>query len=96
MSVQYAAVASQKFTWPVVTGALPEVTVAVSVTAVPEITDVTAVPRELTLRVVVDAGFDCAEAPFQYPDILIKRARQRTERHLSGDRQFSAVKTPVA
>jgi hypothetical protein len=41
MSVQLAAVASQKFTCPPVTGAVPVLTVAVSVTALPEVIDVT-------------------------------------------------------
>jgi predicted nucleotide-binding protein (sugar kinase/HSP70/actin superfamily) len=41
MSVQLAAVASQKFTCPIVTGAVPVLTVAVNVAALPEVIDVT-------------------------------------------------------
>ena len=41
MSVQLAAVASQKFTCPPATGPVPVLTVAVSVTALPAVIDVT-------------------------------------------------------
>ena len=41
MSMQYASVASQKFTCPVVKDVVPAVTVAVSVTTVPDVTVVT-------------------------------------------------------
>ena len=53
MSVQWVAVASQKFTCPGVTGLLPAVTVAVSVTTLPDVTVVTELPPEVTARVVV-------------------------------------------
>jgi hypothetical protein len=51
--VQNAAEASQKFTCPGATLAAPAFTVAVRVTRLPEATDVTAVPPEATLIVVV-------------------------------------------
>jgi hypothetical protein len=53
MSVQYVAAASQKVTCPMVTGVVPAVTVAVSVTTLPEEIVVTALPAEVTPRVVV-------------------------------------------
>src|SRR5271163_1292948 len=49
-------VASQKLTVPGVTAAPAEVTVAVSVTAVPDATDVTAAPALVTASVVVVAA----------------------------------------
>lgn len=55
MSVQYLAEASQKFTCPVFTLVAPAITVAVSVTTLPEATVVTEPPPELTARVVVVA-----------------------------------------
>jgi hypothetical protein len=55
MSVQYSAVASQKFTSPVVTGVVPAITVAVSVTTAPDATVVTALPLLFTASVVVVA-----------------------------------------
>jgi len=51
--MQYAAEASQKFTWPTVTGVLPAKTVAVKVTTLGEATVVTALPPEVTAKVVV-------------------------------------------
>jgi hypothetical protein len=51
MSVQYLAVASQKFTCPGKTGAPPAVTVAVSVIGVPGATEVTAFPPAVTASV---------------------------------------------
>src|SRR5580700_7284275 len=53
MSVQYATMASQKFTWPCFTAVLPASTVAVSVTRLPAFTDVTATPPEVTASEVV-------------------------------------------
>src|ERR1700680_3576132 len=53
MSVQYAAVASQKFTWPCFTAAVPALTVAVSVTGRPAFTEVTATPPEVIASEVV-------------------------------------------
>jgi hypothetical protein len=53
MSVQYRAEASQKFTVPGDTGAPTTVTDAVSVTTVPEMTEVTATPWLVTASVVV-------------------------------------------
>jgi hypothetical protein len=57
MSVQYFAVASQKLIWPGAAGVLPAVTVAVSVTTLPDVTVVTAFPAEVTASpVAVVAG----------------------------------------
>ena len=53
MSVQYAAVASQKFTWPCFTAVVPALTVAVSVTRLPALTEVTTTPPEVTASDVV-------------------------------------------
>jgi len=53
MSVQYAVVASQKFTWPCFTAVVPASTVAVSVTRLPAFTEVTTTPFEVTAREVV-------------------------------------------
>ena len=47
------AVASQKLTWPGVTGVLPAITVAVRVTTLPAATVVTAFPPEMTDSVVI-------------------------------------------
>lgn len=58
MSVQYVAEASQKLTVPEVTAALPAVTVAIKVTALPETTLVTALPPEVTDSVMA-VGTDC-------------------------------------
>ena len=67
MSVQYFAVASQKFTCPVVTAVDPAVTVAVSVTTVPEVTVVTGPDAEVTTSVVVVDALVCAAAGFHDP-----------------------------
>src|SRR5215469_5705272 len=54
MSVQYGAVASQKFTWPCFTFVDPAATVAVRVTRLPAFTEVTTIPPEvITSEVVV-------------------------------------------
>ena len=55
MSSQWAAVAPQNATCPVVTGAVPAATVAVSVTTVPDATVVTALPLLVTVSDVVVA-----------------------------------------
>jgi hypothetical protein len=53
MSVQYVALASQKFTWPCFTAVVPALAVAVSVTTLPAFTEVTATPLEVTTSEVV-------------------------------------------
>ncbi|MFP5207849.1 MAG: hypothetical protein ACLGRW_01020 [Acidobacteriota bacterium] len=53
MSVQYFADASQNFTCPTVTAALPAFTVALSVTTLPEATVVTVVPPDVKASVTV-------------------------------------------
>ena len=52
--MQYAAMASQKFTWPCFTAVVPASTVAVSVTTLPAFTEVTATPPEVTASEVVE------------------------------------------
>jgi hypothetical protein len=54
MSVQNAAVASQKFTVPFVTAVEPDKTVAVNVTWLGDATEVTRLPPEVTASVVVE------------------------------------------
>ena len=56
MPRQSLAVASQKFTWPGVTGLPASVTVANKVTTVPAATVVTGLPANVTVSVVV-VGF---------------------------------------
>jgi hypothetical protein len=56
MSVHSVAEASQNFTWPLVIGVVPASTVAVSVTAVPGVTDAAGDPTEVTVMVVLVAG----------------------------------------
>jgi hypothetical protein len=55
--VQNAAEASQNSTCPGVTAVPPTFTVAVSVTTLPEVTELTDVPPEVTASVVVVATF---------------------------------------
>jgi hypothetical protein len=55
MSVQNAALASQKFTWPCFTALVPASTVAVSVTRLPALTVVTTTPPEVIVSEVVVA-----------------------------------------
>ena len=55
MASQDVAVASQKFTWPVVNEADPAVTDAVAVTSVPEATVVTALLADVRDRFVAEA-----------------------------------------
>jgi hypothetical protein len=57
ISSQYAAVASQKFTNPGVTGVAPVVTLAVSVTTVPEATEDSGIPSLVTVNVIAVAVF---------------------------------------
>jgi hypothetical protein len=73
MSVQYFAEASQKFTRPTVTAAAPTFTEAVSVTTLPDATVVTALPPEVTARVVLVAAGACAEALLHAPLIIAAR-----------------------
>jgi hypothetical protein len=55
ISVQRGAVASQKYTWPVVTGLSAIVTLAVKVITLPAVTVVTTPPADLTASVVAVA-----------------------------------------
>ena len=68
MSMQYAAVASQKFTCPVVNDVVPAVTVAVSVTTVPDVTVVTGPPAALIVSVIAVDALVCAAAGFHGPN----------------------------
>jgi hypothetical protein len=65
--VQYIADASQKFTCPVVNGVDPAVTVAVSVTTLPDDTVKTGPLPEVTASVVAVAVLACAVARFEVP-----------------------------
>ena len=67
MSVQYVAVASQKFTCPAVNEVVPAVTVAVSVTTVPDVTVVTWLPAAVTASVIAVDAPVCAAAGFHGP-----------------------------
>jgi choline-glycine betaine transporter len=71
-------VASQKFTWPGVTGVAPEVTIAVSVTTLPEATVVTALPPDVTVMVVFVGAADWAEDALQAADNIIPRTTHTT------------------
>jgi hypothetical protein len=73
------AVASQKFTCPVVTFVEPEVTVAVRVTTLPDATVVTVLPPELIARVVVVAA-PAAALPAQACDAPAKKEHMRTKK----------------
>src|SRR5215469_1600247 len=57
MSVQLFADASQKFTWPVVICVAPALTEAVSDTTLPDATEVTPDPPEVTVKVVAVTVF---------------------------------------
>jgi hypothetical protein len=67
MSVQSFIDASQKFTWPEVTASGPAATVAVNVTMLPVVTEVTALPPEVTARLTVVRGLVIANALVQLP-----------------------------
>ena len=67
MSRQYAAVASQKFTCPVVNDVVPDVTVAVSVTTVPDVTVVTGLPAAVIASLIAVDALVCAAAGFHAP-----------------------------
>jgi hypothetical protein len=69
MSVQCVAVASQKLTWPVVTGFPASVTLAVKVTTLPAFTVVTAPPADFTASLVVVALFAHAGTVAPHTDI---------------------------
>jgi hypothetical protein len=71
---------------------VPAVTVAVSVTTLPEDTVVTAVPAEVTARFAMVAGFACAAAIFQDPDTVRARATHKADKLLSLDRRLEAVR----
>jgi hypothetical protein len=72
--VQRGAVASQKYTWPVVTGLPAIVTLAVKVITLPAVTVVTMLPADLTASVVVVALV--AQAVAVTPHNSIKAARK--------------------
>ncbi len=71
--MHWVAEASQNFTWPLVIGVVPASIVAVSVMAVPGVTDVTGDPPEVTVMVVLVAsnwpqsGIDVLGTPTKLP-----------------------------
>ena len=78
MSVQYDADASQKFTCPGVTAALPASTVAANVIGLPEDTVFTVLPPDVTPRVVVvgtPANSGCEPSQKKSPIAAIKKAK---------------------
>jgi hypothetical protein len=78
MSVQYGAVASQKFTWPGVTGLLPLSAVAVRVIALPDDTIFDGIPAEVIANVIVVAAA-LAARPCTGPIMNVKtHARRHT------------------
>jgi hypothetical protein len=90
MSVQNLAAASQKLTWPGVTGVLPAITVAVRVTVFPCATVVTASPPEVTDSVVV-VGAGAAHAgssltPWQKKTTAMKQHKGRKRAGISPPR----------
>jgi hypothetical protein len=91
MSVQNLAVASQKSTWPGVTGVPPAITVAVKVTTLPGATVVTTFPPEVTDSVVA-AGAAAAHAgtgPTPWPKETIAM------KHHKGRKRASSSPPPV-
>jgi|SRR5215472_15957420 len=81
MSVQYWADASQKLTCPRVKGVFPELTDAVRVITVPELTVVAILPFEVIARVVVVADFACATATFNMAHRVPASATVSTEKY---------------
>jgi hypothetical protein len=77
MSAHNVVDASQKFTCPTVTGVAPAATVAVSVTTLPNATEVVALSPELNASVVVVAV--CALAAAGIPAISAARNRLEME-----------------
>ena len=85
------AVASQKLTWPGVTGALAAVTVAVRVTTLPWATVVTAFPPEVTDSVViVGAGAaNAGSSPTPWPKETTAR------KHHKGRKRAGSSPPPI-
>jgi hypothetical protein len=96
MSEQYAEDASQKFTVPGLTVALPEVTVAVSITTLPEVKEVTALPAGVTASVVVvvvvAAGADNDDITTAKNNARSKNAARRTPLALSSRQLRLAIR----
>lgn len=86
ISVQRVAVASQKFTWPVVNVVDPLRTEAVSVMTVPEGAEVTAVPPEVTVRLVDVAILVCAKAKFPMPQTASTHIEKSVRRLLGSSK----------
>jgi len=70
---------------------VPDVTVAVRVTTLPEATVVTAAPAEVIARVVEVAGFPWAAAMFKEPDAV----RARTTHKATFDRRLEVAREPT-
>src|SRR5579871_422170 len=90
MSVQCAAVASQKFTCPGLILAPPAVTAAVSVTTVPVATELTTLPSALMEIEVAVAAFVWAEAALQKAIPAKRNAAQAWRASLGSIWQASA------
>jgi hypothetical protein len=74
--VQYDTEASQKFTSPVVTTGVPAYTVAVNMTTLPDATEVTPLPPEVTARLVLVAVLVCVAASIGIPHNINARMHQ--------------------
>jgi hypothetical protein len=79
--MQSDAVASQKLTWPVLTTEPPAVTEALKLTTAPEATLVTALPPEVTVRLIALAEGICAQSfdGAQAKEIDSSRSRSRMQ-----------------
>jgi hypothetical protein len=85
MSVQYVAAASQKFTWPVVRLAAPEVTAATNVNSLPAFRtppDDTGFAPELIVKVVL-VGTDAGAKATQARSITISAEKRGARTNLS-------------
>src|ERR1700733_7499226 len=84
MSAQLLAEASQKFTWPTVTAAVPAFTVAVNATTLPAGTVVTAPAPEVTANVVTVGGRAAAQTVWH-----VALTTAISERYRNARAQFS-------
>ena len=87
--MQYAAVASQKFTCPGLTLAPPAVTWAVSVTTVPAATELTPPPFALTENEVTVAAFVWAEV--EPPAAIATKRDEAPAKRMAAWRQIQAI-----
>src|ERR1700688_2184453 len=91
MSVQDSAVASQNLIWPGATGVLPVMTVAVSVTTVPDVTVATAFPAEVTdsVVVVVAGAAHAGSSPTHWTN------RSTLTKHTNGRKRAGSSRLPI-